>query len=224
MAEDLRNATWLDVDPSDVVLVPIGSLEQHGPHLPLETDAVIADAVAHGVAALMPAARVAPPLAYGASGEHQGFAGTTSIGTEALHHVLVELTRSIGTWAGRVVFVNGHGGNVAALRAAVEQLVHEGHEVTWVPCATRGADAHAGRTETSLMLHLRPSSVRMELAAAGNTTALRDLLPALVAGGVRSVSANGVLGDPHGASADEGRRILDEMVRLAYEDLRRAAA
>ena len=70
--------------------------------------------------------------------------------------VVIELTRSLRTWAARVVFVNAHGGNVPALRRAVTQLVDEGDDVAWFPCATEDVDAHAGYTEALLMLHLRP--------------------------------------------------------------------
>lgn len=194
------------------MLVPVGSVEQHGPHLPLDTDTAIAVAVATGVADRLDGAWVAPPVAYGASGEHQGFAGTCSIGSEVLHQVLVELVRSLRTWAERVCLVNAHGGNLTGLTAAVDQLRAEGHDVTWVPCATESVDLHAGRTETSLMLHLRPGSVRLDRAVAGDTRPLAEVLPLMQAGGVVAVSANGVLGDPTGASADEGRTVLATMV------------
>jgi creatinine amidohydrolase len=155
---------------------------------------------------------VAPALNYGSSGEHQGFAGTISIGTEVLHRVLVELARSLRTWASRVVFVNAHGGNVEALSSAVRQLVSEGHDVAWVPCATAAQDLHAGFAETSLMLHLRPGVVRLEDAEAGCTAPLPAILPQLRAGGVAAVSPNGVLGDPAGASAEEGGWLLAALV------------
>jgi len=203
------------------VLVPVGSTEQHGPHLPLDTDAVIADAVARRVAAVMASGRpdpgllVAPAVAYGASGEHQAFPGTCSIGTAALQLLTVELVRSIRTWAGRVVLVNGHGGNGEALRAAVSQLRAEGHPVAWAPCAAPGIggrwDAHAGFTETSLMLHLHPERVRLGQAEPGNVAPLDRLLPALVRDGVAVVSTNGVLGDPAGATATDGARLLETM-------------
>lgn len=223
----LADAAWPDVPEGALVLVPVGSVEQHGPHLPLDTDAVIAQAVAERAAALVSerlpdrSVTVAPPLVYGSSGEHQHFPGTCSIGTDVLRLVVVELVRSLRTWAGRVVLVNGHGGNGQALTAAVTQLVAEGHDVGWVACATEDVDLHAGRTETSLMLHLRPWTVRRHRAEPGNTAPLEELLPVLVRDGVRAVSPNGVLGDPTGADADEGRQLLATM---AWDVARAAVA
>jgi len=213
VSRPLSATTSPDVPADALVLVPVGSLEQHGPHLPLDTDAVIAEAVAHCVADRLGRREVlvAPPIVYAASGEHQMFPGTASIGSAALSHLLIELTRSMRTWARDVVFVNAHGGNSTALTRAVSRLAAEGHSVGWVPCVTEGADAHAGRTETSLMLHLRPADVRFDLAEAGNITPVAELLPALVAGGVGAVSANGVLGDPAGASPALGEHQLKLM-------------
>jgi len=207
----LGRQAWPQVDGSTSLLIPLGATEQHGPHLPLSTDARIAHALASRAAAET-GATVAPVLAYGASGEHADFAGTLSIGLETLHLVIVELVRSaMLTWS-RVVFVNGHGGNHPALTRAVEQMVAEGHDVVpWWP-SVPGGDAHAGRTETSLLLALAPEIVDLDAAEPGNTAALIELLPQLQAEGVRAVSPNGVLGDPAGASADEGSQLLDSLV------------
>lgn len=213
MSGRIADATWPELEQIELVVVPVGSIEQHGPHLPLDTDATIAVGVAEAVAAALGGAWVAPPVVYGSSGEHQAFPGTSSIGTDVLHLMLVELVRSMRTWTRRVLFVNAHGGNVQALTDAVRQLVDEGHDVAWAPCTTEDVDLHAGRTETSLMLLLHPNSVRLDLAEAGNTRPLTELLPALVTNGVRDVSANGVLGDPAGASAKEGALLFERMVR-----------
>lgn len=214
----LGSIAWTRVPDAPTVLLPIGSTEQHGPHLPFGTDTAIATAVAHGVAARLggPLARspvvVAPALPYGASGEHQDFPGTVSIGQDALRIVLVECVRSLSTWAQRIVIVNGHGGNVGALCQAVPQLVREGHGAAWVPCVPPGSDAHAGRAETSLMLWLEPRTVDESAAVPGNTAPLESLMPRLRATGIRSVSESGILGDPGGASGDEGRDLLAAVV------------
>ncbi|SCX43783.1 creatinine amidohydrolase [Klenkia marina] len=197
------------------VVVPLGSVEQHGPHLPLGTDIAVAAAVAAGLVERRPDLLLAPAVPYGASGEHEGFPGTVSIGTGALTALLVELGRSAGRWAGRLLVVNGHGGNLDALRAAVPVLRHEGRDVAWFPCGVPGGDAHAGRTETSLMLHVEPTAVDLSRAEAGETAPVGQLLPRLRSGGVAAVSPNGVLGDPAGASAAEGEQSLTGMVDRA---------
>ncbi len=199
------------------LIIPLGSTEQHGPHLPLDTDTRIATAVAGAVQVSL-AARlddewlVAPAIAYGASGEHQSFAGTISIGTGALTTLLVEYGRSAACWARRLVFVNGHGGNVGALRNAVGTLRAEGRDAGWCPCVAVGGDAHAGHTETSVLLHISPTDVLTDRWLAGNRAPLPELLPSMRRGGVAVVSPVGVLGDPTTATAVEGGRIFAEMV------------
>jgi creatinine amidohydrolase len=196
---------WTDVG-SLVLVVPVGSCEQHGPHLPLHTDTVVATALARELAARRADCAVAPALAITASGEHQGFAGTLSIGNTVMADVLVELVRS-ADWARGVVFVNGHGGNVTAMASAAGILAGEGRRVlVWWP-SVPGGDPHAGHVETSLMLALAPDEVRRERAVAGPVPAAAEL----VQSGVQPLSASGVLGDPTAASADEGRRLFDEL-------------
>jgi creatinine amidohydrolase len=204
----LAGAVWPDVPDRPLVVVPLGAVEQHGHHLPLATDTAVAGAVAEAAAGQLTGALLAPALAYGASGEHEGFPGTVSIGTEALTGLLVEYGRSACRWAGRVLVVNGHGGNLEALSAAGSVLRREGRDVAWFACGFPDADAHAGRTETSLMLHVEPERVREDRAVAGDTTPIDRLLPRLRREGVRPVSPTGVLGDPAGASAQEGAALL----------------
>lgn len=222
----LSAKTWPEVRPGTLLLVPVGSLEQHGPHLPLDTDTVIAAEVAGRVAAHLledGPVLVAPPITLAASGEHHGFPGTLSIGTNALAGLLVELVRSAELWTQRVVFVNAHGGNVFALEQAAAQLRADGHDTAWAACATEDVDLHAGRTETAIMLHLRPESVDLPRAEPGNTAALPDILPTLMSGGVKAVSPNGVLGDPTGASADEGRVLVAQITRDVLRRVRHGA-
>lgn len=213
MAE-LAVSTWPQVERSAplTLVVPLGSLEQHGPHLPLATDTLIASYVASAIAREIPRCALAPAISIGASGEHAGFAGTLSIGTDALTTLLIELSRDASREYERVVLVNGHGGNGPAIAAAQEICRAESRVLDVAHCHFPGADAHAGRTETSVLLHIAPELVRLDLAAPGNADPIASLMPAMRAGGVRAVSHTGVLGDPRGASGAAGERLLSALV------------
>jgi mycofactocin precursor peptide peptidase len=202
------------------LLVPLGSLEQHGPHLPLDTDTRIAVAVARGAADGRDGMAVAPPVAIGASGEHADFPGTLSIGTPALTALLVELGRDAARDWDAMLLVNGHGGNRDAVDAALAQLRAEGRRAAVFHVSPVCGDAHAGRTETSLILHLAPAAVQAQLAAPGELAPVSSLIDRLRSDGVRQVSPNGVLGDPVGATAEEGERLLAELVAACVRALR----
>jgi mycofactocin system creatininase family protein len=225
---DLGKSTSKQVEGSSpTVVVPVGATEQHGPHLPLDTDTRIATAVAHAVVITLTSSPalgellVAPAVAYGASGEHQDFAGTVSIGTAALEELLVQFGRSVCDWAQRVVFVNGHGGNLPALAAAMRRLRAEGRDAVWCPCTVPDGDAHAGHTETSILLHLSPETVRISECRPGNVAPLRELMSTLRRGGVAAVSEVGVLGDPTTATAAAGGRLFSQMVDTVAARVRR---
>jgi len=202
--------TWTEVSARQgaaVLVVPVGSHEQHGPHLPLDTDTQIAVALAASLAD-RDDVLVAPPVAFGASGEHGGFPGTLSIGTDVLAAVLVEIVRSARLGFAGVAFVSGHGGNADALARASRLSRTEGDAVLcWAPRVV-GGDAHAGRTETALMLVINPSAVHRDAIEPGRPDALASLIERLRADGVRAVSPNGVLGDPREATFAEGARLL----------------
>lgn len=220
----LGDATWPEVAgisraasddraPAPIVLVPIGSTEQHGPHLPLATDTIIAEELTGRAVHHTDGLMIGPTISMGASGEHAGFAGTLSIGSEVMTSVLIELVRS-ADWAAGVVLVNGHGGNHEAISSAVTTLTREGRNVLgwwprWPQRRDGGpADLHAGRIETSMMLAIDPGLVRLELAIAGPDASIDELRSR----GVRAVSRSGVLGDPDGASGREGERFITEFV------------
>jgi mycofactocin precursor peptide peptidase len=215
----LADAPWPEVAgraATTVLAVPVGSTEQHGPHLPLSTDTDIAAALAEWLARARPNVLVAPAVPYGSSGEHAGFPGTLSIGHAALEQLLTELVRSADAFAG-VVLVSAHVGNAQAVQRAIATLSAEGRRVmAWSP--SDYCDAHAGRSETSLLLALDSGRVHTHAAEAGARQPLPELMTALRKGGVRAVSPNGVLGDPTGASADEGRAVLEALAaRLISE-------
>ncbi len=207
--------TWPEVEAraqsTAALLVPIGSTEQHGPHLPLSTDTDIAKALCDRIAE-SPDENViiAPEIAYGSSGEHTGYAGTISIGQDALELLIVELGRSASATFGRILLVSAHGGNAAPIHRAVALLQSESRDVRAFQARWDG-DAHAGRTETSIQLSLQPENVHMDLAVVGNTRPLAEILPTLQSGGVMAVSASGILGDPTAASPSEGSNLLDQL-------------
>lgn len=222
--------------PESVVVLGVGAVEHHGPHLPLSTDLAVADAVSTALveqgADTLPVWQL-PTLAYTKSDEHAWACGTMWLSWDTLMRVLVDLGRSIAaTPARRVVFVNGHGGNSALLQVACRELRREFGLMTFLlhpgrpvdqggtsPMAEElGMGVHGGRGETSMMLHLRPDLVRMDLAE----RAVPEHLAAYEHVGFgRAVSfgwlsddfgTGGVVGDPRGASADEGKLAFEGAV------------
>ena len=203
-----------------VALVPVGAYEQHGPHLPVTTDTLIACAIAQRVCVLRPALRVAP-LGVSCSQEHAGFAGCIALSSETLASVI----RDVVEWAGRggsvlTVLVNAHGGNYV-LGNLVQQLNVDRPTVLigpsrahWEAAAGEAGietplehDMHAGEIETSILLHVLPGAVRTSAVAdvAGDTP--RDL-PFYA---MRHYSPGGVIGSPSLASAAKGRVLLQSL-------------
>src|SRR4051794_9768351 len=148
----LADRTWPEVaeaaERGVVVAVPVGATEQHGPHLPLSTDTDIATALCVRLAEQREVL-VAPPVSYGSSGEHAGFAGTISIGQPATELALVELGRSAADTFAHLLIVSAHGGNAEPVTRAVTRLRAEGRDVrAWSP---HWSDhPHAGRPETAM--------------------------------------------------------------------------
>ena len=228
----LEWAVWPEIEAGlaagrRTALVPLGSIEQHGPHLPLATDRWIADALARVLAERLPDAIALPAIPFGCASEHLDFAGTLHIKAETLEALLRDLVSSLARHGFERAFVfTAHGGNVDALRAMESRLVRGAQPLAlWIEneidlgriqsevVAARGlapatAGPHAGEYETSLVAWLRPGSVRPHALAAGppvDPAAGQSLFyPSL-----RPNAPMGVLGDPTRAAREAGRVYLD---------------
>jgi creatinine amidohydrolase len=214
--------------PDSVVIQPIAAIEQHGPHLPLSTDLLIAQSVVDAVVAGHGEALdlwVLPPLAYGKSNEHEWCPGTVTLGPATLLAVLDDVGRSVARMPARkLAFVNGHGGNSSLLQVALRELrLAHGLETFLlhpsVPPDQGGASTedelgmgiHGGLGETSLVLHLRPDLVDMAQAARNIPEHLAANRHVRFGGPVpfgwtsADFGPSGTIGDPTGATAALGR-------------------
>ena len=226
-----------------LLLLPVGAIEQHGDHLPVDTDTRL---VTHLVRRVVEEAGdeldlwLLPPLSVGRSVEHHGTTGTLSLTTTTLLAVLDDLGASIATWpANKLLLVNGHGGNTPVLETAIRDLRLHHDLLTFLlrPMArlavpdglADGLDLHAGAVETSLMLAVAPETVQLDLARADgppNTDAGHARLGGTVGVGwlMDDVSGSGVVGDPTRADADAGAAMLDAAVALLCEQLTEISA
>lgn len=235
-----------------VLVLPMGSVEQHGRHAPVGTDTMLAEAVAVGAAARLrdslPVA-VLPPPWYGYSLHHMAFTGSITLRSATLIAVVKDIVRSVlGHGFRRVLLLNGHGGNVSILDVIGSDLGNEFHRRARIASATYfhllaarapefreslpGGMGHACEFETSLLLHLAGDAVRQGEAVAfypdpGSPYLTTDLFGS---GRVRTyldfrdLSETGTLGDPLLASAEKGRRIFDIAVEETAAFIRDFAA
>lgn len=219
----LAEATTTDVAALDTELavLPVGSTEQHGPHAPLATDTLTAVAVAEaGVAAFDGDAVVAPALPYGISEEHRAFAGTLWLAPDTFRAVVRETLEALAShgWR-RVVVVNGHGGNTAALREVTDAVSRAGDAFavpfTWFEAVGdhRSRMGHAGPLETAMLRRHHPELVREERVAAARDGA-SDRWGDWVAGvnlahDSDAFTSNGVVGDPTEGDAELGAELTD---------------
>jgi creatinine amidohydrolase len=243
-AVELDELTWPEVRAElergrDTVVIALGATEQHGPHLPLATDALLGDELAWRVGERL-GAFVAPTLRVGCSSHHLAFAGTLSLREETFAAVLEDMLRSLARGGfGRAVLLPSHGGNfgplgnalapigdnvdgmrVSALTdvSALLEIAKIGESEFGVPLSAGGL--HAGEWETSLLLACRPRLVHQDRAVAGFTGDPREAMASLFEAGVDSIAPNGVIGDPTHASAEHGERYWEAAVDLVVEALR----
>jgi creatinine amidohydrolase len=236
--EDL---TWPEIaalPPDTVAVLPLGAIEQHGPHLPVSTDYVAAmEAAAAAVAVATVPAVLLPGLAYTKSDEHHTFPGTIWLSWDTLMRTLVDIGRSLQTSGiTRLLFVNGHGGNSALGQVASRELRRRfglrtffAHLSVPTDQGGRGSTAsefgmgvHGGHGETSLMLHLRPELVHLDRAQARVPVALREYehigfgKPVSFGWTSDDFGPDGHIGDPTGATAEDGKEFFEAAVaRLA---------
>lgn len=226
-----------------MIVLPLGAIEQHGPHLPLVTDLAIATAVAEAAVPLAVAegvdAWLLPPLAYTKSNEHAWNAGTIWLSARTMLSVLEDIGRCVAaTPARKLVFLNGHGGNSALVAMANRELRLQFGLETFLAHPSQPADqggassaselgmgVHGGHDETSMMLHLHPELVDMGRA-------VRDIPEHLAAnrhvrfgGSVafgwlsNDFGDHGHIGDPTAATAAHGKVLVDGAVRAFVEVL-----
>ena len=227
-----------------VVVLPIASIEQHGPHLPLYTDSLILDEVLRRTLAAVPddiPIWVLPMLAYGKSNEHLGFAGTVTLTSETLIRVLKEIGASVArSGFRRLAILNGHGGNTEIIDFVIRDIreqtgllvfaLHVGLRVappsTGLSESERIYGIHAGDVETSILLRCRPELVKKDLAPASLPTHLQTtnqppfMGPLTFAWLTHDISPNGVLGDATTADAEKGERFLADAASQTAELLR----
>lgn len=228
--------TWPDaqrlLEQVDIALLLVGAIEQHGPHLPLDTDAFDADYLARRVAEACspPRPLVMPPVAYGVSYHHQDFPGTLSIGNETLGRLVYEIGMSAAeNGIRKLVILNGHGGNAPSLNLAAQRINRDAHIFVCVDTGETSDvdidglvdtpnDVHAGEIETSTSLAVRPHLVRMDRAEKAVPAFSSRYLDFSSRRGVswyaytRKISESGVMGDPTAADARKGERIWEIMI------------
>ena len=237
----LKDLTWPEVKSLDfndlIVILPTGSFEQHGPHLPFTTDADIVTAVAGGVAqAMSDRVLLVPTLWPGLSTHHMHFPGTLDVPQAIYIQLITELGKSLTSMGAKKVFVlNGHGGNDTPLRAALRELKTAVPRTRFVFASywtiavktlrevresELGGMGHACEMETSIMLHLDPTRVKMERAVRDgpiHTDSFRQAdmqhsRPVFFVNEFNEVTKSGVIGHPDLATAEKGKRFLDGIV------------
>lgn len=227
------------LSPSSVIVVPTGAIEHHGPHLPLITDYLLADSVGNAAVVRAAAAGVdawlLPTLAYTKSDEHAWAPGTVWLSWDAMMKTVIDIGRSVGsTPATTLVFLNGHGGNVALLQVALREIrrrfmlntflmgVRVSADSVEPPEEECGLGIHGGHGETSLILHIRPDLVDTSLAERNVPAHIAEAdyigfhsKPVSFGWLSNDFGPSGVVGDPTRANAADGAALFEAAVAQA---------
>jgi creatinine amidohydrolase len=224
----------------DTVVVTFGSTEQHGLHLPLGTDSLWGEELGHRVAQALGDVLLAPGVRIGCSEHHLAFAGSLTLRPETFRQVVADICRSLAHHGFRhLALIPTHGGNFRPLAEAVESLRGELPGVNLIAftdlnvlmdevfrvgrehgVTPEQAGGHAGEHETSLMLAVRPDLVAMDRAQAGYVGDQMSVAPLVFAHGFKSVTENGVLGDPRGASLENGAAYVESLTEMTARFIR----
>ena len=218
---DSARTSWPEIDTARglIALLPVGALEQHGPHLPLDTDTVLATGVARRIATEV-SGWLLPAVGYGEAWSAEAWPGTISLSAATLQRCIEDVAcglQRIGV--GGLVTVNGHFGNRAPIAAAmyplpVLHLDYPGLEEAAAKfCVSKPAGPsfyHADEVETSMMLALAPDAVRMERAVAEYPVFPSDFGTRPMQ--LREFNSSGVFGDPRSATAVTGEKIISRIV------------
>lgn len=238
----LQDMTWREISSAlergfDTVIIMVGSIEQHGPHLPISTDTLIADELAMRIARKLGNALVAPTIRPGCSDHHMSMPGTISLRPEVLLEILRDYCRSLAKHGfKKIVLVSSHGGNFAPLETFAPglvrefpqlQIVHYGdlrgfmdvwkEQVTNLGLEPEKAGGHACLGETSEMLRIKPELVRNECLEPGFIGSSKGLLSKILREGIQAVTKNGILGDPRGSNPETGEALLEGMANHLSE-------
>jgi creatinine amidohydrolase len=239
--EDVRDAL---ASGFDTVIVPCGAVEQHGPHLPLCMDADHAEALSVLIARRLGRALIAPTIKVGCSSHHLSFPGTISLRPESLEAICTDYCSSLTRHGvSRILFFSGHIGNFPVLRDMLPRLrdsvqgraqiqAFTDSEVwlnTWREAVSdAGGDpaavgGHADIAETSLMMKIRPESVKKHRFEPGHIGMLSpEQLELMWKNGISSVTRNGIIGDPRGSSIAIGESCLDRIASLLVDAFKSA--
>jgi creatinine amidohydrolase len=230
----MSEMSWVDIQKAldegiTSVVFGVGSNEQHGPHLPTSTDSLIADELACRVAEKLGKALQAPTITVGCSEHHMAFPGTINLKPETLKSLIRDYCVSLEKNGFKnIIILPSHGGDFNPVREATDelnQILEEANVVSYTDLtdllrflaefslrqgvSAPESGAHAGESETSMVLAVRKDLVNMEHAEQGFVGNYEEKIPIIWSQGIKAVTENGVVGDPRKAEASKGEEYLE---------------
>jgi len=242
----ISEMSWVDIQKAldrgfSTVVFGVGSNEQHGPHLPTSTDSLIAEALAYKVARKLGNALQAPTINVGCSEHHMVLPGTISLKPETLKGLVRDYCVSLAKHGFKnIIILPSHGGNFNAVREVTDELnqsLEKANVISYTDLngllrflnefsskhgVTAGeSGAHAGESETSMVLAIRKDLVDMKHAEKGFVGSFEDKMDLMWSQGIKAITKNGVLGDPRKAEARKGEEYLELWVEKMVDFVRK---